>query len=175
MALGRFLCGLALAPVLTIATAAGGALAAQPEGAGEDAETREALQAWAAADPANARALYDLTRAHAGLAVRIERLVRIGVLCRRLSDEDAALIVANAGQEADSYRALLTAAQREQFALYNEGLRQGALVAADPGIPDAAACEAFAAPGGTLVKLLTWTGRPQFISPGVLASPRTLP
>lgn len=164
---------LALAPVPALA--AGHAAAAQIAEPSDDADPRALMQAWAASDPDHAQALYDLTKAHAGLAVRIERLARIGVLCRQLSDDDAALIVANAGEDAAFYQSVLPAEQQAKFADYYDGLRQGALVSADPGVPGPAECEAFARPGGTLIKLLTWTGRPQFISPGILASPRTLP
>lgn len=133
------------------------------------------MEAWAASSPESAQLVYDLTKAQAALAVRIERLVRIGVLCRQLSEDDAILIIANAGEDAAFYQSVLSMEQRKQFAVYNEGLRQGALVAADPGFPRPDECEDFARPGGTLVKLLTWTGRQQFISPGVVASPRTIP
>ena len=104
-----------------------------------------------------------------------ERLVVIGARCSLLTEEDSQLIVANGRAEMEFGQSVLFEDQKADFAVYLEGLRYGAFVAADPGLPEAAECEDFAKPGGTLVKLLTWTGRRQFISPGALASPRTNP
>jgi len=170
MALRRFASGL----VATLVMSAAGVAAAQPAGADEEA-ARAALKEWMGGRPRDAEVQYDLVKAQAGLAVRIERLVMIGLLCERLSEDDSRLIIGNAREEMAFGQSLLSEAQQADFALYYEGLRQGALVAAAPEPPRPEACEDFAQPGGTLVKLLTWTGRRQFISPGVLASPRTIP
>jgi hypothetical protein len=170
MALRRFASGL----VAMLVMSAAGVAAAQPAGADEEA-ARAALKEWMAASPEYAKLQYDLVKAQAGLAVRIERLVMIGLLCERLSEDDSRLIIDSAREEMAFGQSLLSEAQQADFALYYEGLRQGALVAAAPEPPRPEACEDFAQPGGTLVKLLTWTGRRQFISPGVLASPRTIP
>lgn len=143
--------------------------------ADEAATYRALMREWMGADPAYAQLQYDLVKAHASLAVRIEYLTGVGVLCRLLSDEDARLIVANGQEEMELGRSVLLDGQQAEFAIYLEGLRQGALAAGGSGPPSTAQCEEFAQPGGTLIKLLTWTGRQQFISPGILASPRTLP
>lgn len=148
---------------------------AQDAPADDEAANRATLRQWMDADPEYARLQYDLVKAQAGLAVRIERLAGIGRLCRLLSEEDARLIVANGREEMEFGQSVLSEDQRARFAIYLEGLRQGALIAADSGPPSPVQCEEFAQPGGPLVKLLTWTGRQQFISPGVVASPRTIP
>lgn len=136
---------------------------------------RAALKTLMASNPDHARLQYELVKAHAGLAVRIERLVSTGVLCRLLSEEDAKLIVTNGRQEMEFGQSVLPDERQADFAIYLEGLRKGAALAAEPGIPSDAECATFARPGGTLVKLLTWTGRRQYSSPGILASPRTIP
>lgn len=141
----------------------------------EAAAARAALKEWMSASPEYARLQLDLVKAQAGLAVRIERLVVIGARCELLSEEDAQLIIANARAEMEFGQSVLFEDQKADFILYHEGLRRGAFVAADPGMPRPDECEDFARPGGTLVKLLTWTGRRQFISPGIVATPRTIP
>ncbi|WP_292225508.1 hypothetical protein [Brevundimonas sp.] len=117
-----------------------------------------------------------LFRGHAVLAVRIQRLVGMGLLCRLLSDEDALLIQNNANADADYERSRLPEKDREWAEVYTQGLQDGAFRAADLSQeigPEV--CQKFAAPGGPLVKILTWTDRPQEIAPGIRASPRTLP
>ncbi|MNX60937.1 hypothetical protein D3C86_918560 [compost metagenome] len=171
MALG-FLGGLAAALVLGAAPVA----AAQNSPPDDDeAAASAAMKEWMSASPEYARLQLDLVKAQAGLAVRIERLVVIGARCELLSEEDGQLIIANARAEMEFGQSVLFEDQQADFALYYEGLRKGAFVAADPGMPRPGECEDFARPGGTLVKLLTWTGRRQFISPGIVASPRTIP
>lgn len=170
MALRHIAGGLTLA--LMLGAASGGN--AQTATGGEE-EARAALREWMGVSPDYAKLQYDLVKAQAGLAVRIERLVVIGARCSLLTEEDSQLIVANGRAEMEFGQSVLFEDQKADFAVYLEGLRYGAFVAADPGLPEAAECEDFAKPGGTLVKLLTWTGRRQFISPGVLASPRTIP
>lgn len=164
-----------VAGALALALMTGAADAGNAQTKGDEEAARSALKAWAATNPEYAQAQYDLVKAHAGLAVRIERLTTIGVLCRLLTEEDTRLIIANARQEMEFGRSVLSDEQEADFAVFYDGLRYGALTAAAPDAPTPAECEAFARPGGTLIKLLTWTGRPQFISPGVLASPRTIP
>lgn len=108
--------------------------------------------------------------------VRIQRLVSIGVLCQSLSEEDAELIFSNADEEITYAYGRLAEQHQAWASAYLEGVRMGALQSAD--LLDAVnedACRRFAAPGGDLVKILTWTDRPQEISPGIRASPRTLP
>lgn len=170
---------LAVFPALALvsATAPGLAETIAAETAQTDREeaARTALKALMASDPEHARLQYDLVKAHAGLAVRIERLVSTGVLCKLLNEEDANLIVANGRQEMEFGQSILLEKQQADFAIYLEGLRKGAAMAVDPGMPSDAECAAFAKPGGTLVKLLTWTGRRQYLSPGILANPQTIP
>ena len=166
-----FLGGLAAALVLGAASVS----AAQTGPAGDEPAARAALREWMTASPEYAKLQLDLVKAQAGLAVRIERLVVIGARCELLSEEDGQLIIANARAEMEFGQSVLFEDQQADFALYYEGLRKGAFVAADPGMPRPGECEDFARPGGTLVKLLTWTGRRQFISPGIVASPRTIP
>lgn len=135
-----------------------------------------AQEARADAPPDMAAMQRQLFRGHAVLAVGIQRLVGMGLLCRVLSDEDAQLIQANADETADYERSRLSQHDREWAEAYLEGLQDGAFRAADLSrdiSPEA--CERFAAPGGDLVKILTWTDRPQEIAPGIRASPRTLP
>jgi hypothetical protein len=171
MALG-FLGGLATALVLGSTSV----LAAQTSPADDEAAAaRAAMKEWMSASPEYARLQLGLVKAQAGLAVRIERLVVIGARCELLSEEDGQLIIANARAEMEFGRSVLFEDQQADFALYYEGLRKGAFIAADPGMPRPDECGDFARPGGTLVKLLTRTGRRQFISPGVVASPRTIP
>lgn len=170
MALG-FLGGLAAALVLGAAPV----VATQTSPPDDETAARAAIMEWMSASPEYAKLQLDLVKAQAGLAVRIERLAVIGLRCELLSEEDAQLIIANARDEMEFGKSVLFEDQQADFALYHEGLRQGAFVAADPAMPRPDECEAFAQPGGTLVKLLTWTGRRQFISPGIVASPRTIP
>lgn len=108
--------------------------------------------------------------------VRIERLVAIGSLCQVLAEDDSDLILAAARAEIDHEQALMVDADQPWGAAYREGLRRGAFQSADLlDATDSAGCETFSQLGGTLTKILTWTGRPQESSPGVRASPRTLP
>ena len=160
--------------IAALALGAAPVVVAQTPG-GDEASARALMREWVSASPEHARLQFDLVKAQAGLAVRIERLVVIGARCDLLTEEDGQLIIANARAEMEFDQSVLLEDQQRAFALYHEGLRQGALVAADPGLPRPDECEAFARPGGTLIKLLTWTGRRQFISPGVVASPRTIP
>lgn len=162
-----------------LVTGAGAQTASQTAprtGAADDAATyRVLIREWMSSDPAYAALQYDLVKAQASLAVRIEHLAGIGILCRVLSEDDARLIVANGREEMELGRSALFDEQQAEFAIYLEGLRQGARAAGGSEPPSPAQCETFAQPGGTLTKLLTWTGRQQFISPGILASPRTIP
>ena len=143
--------------------------------ADDTAAYRALVREWMSADPDYAKLQYDVVKAQAGLAVRIEYLAGIGILCRLLSEDDARLIVANGQAEMELGRSVLFDDQQAEFAIYLDGLRHGALAAGGSGPPSTAQCEEFAQPGGALIKLLTWTGRQQFISPGILASPRTIP
>lgn len=119
MALRRFASGL----VATLVMSAAGVAAAQPAGADEEA-ARAALKEWMAASPEYAKLQYDLVKAQAGLAVRIERLVMIGLLCERLSEDDSRLIIDSAREEMAFGLSVLSEAQQADFALYYEGLRQ---------------------------------------------------
>ena len=160
--------------IAALALGAAPVVVAQTPG-GDEASARALMREWVSASPEHARLQFDLVKAQAGLAVRIERLVVIGARCDLLTEEDGQLIIANARAEMEFDQSVLLEDQQRAFALYHEGLRQGALVAADPGLPRPDECEEFGKPGGALIKLLTWTGRRQFISPGVVASPRTIP
>lgn len=108
--------------------------------------------------------------------VRIERLVLVGQLCRVLEPSDAATIVRNAHAELDQDRRQLADQDRRRAKDWLRALRMGATQSARiSDVTDEASCQRFAAPYGTLSKLLTWTDKPQEASPGVRASPRTLP
>jgi len=161
--------------IAALAVGAAPVVAAQTHPSEDEAAARALMREWVSASPEHAKLQFDLVKAQAGLAVRIERLVVVGARCDLLTEEDGQLIIANARAEIEFDQSVLLEDQQRAFALYHEGLRQGALVAADPGLPQPDECEDFAKPGGTLIKLLTWTGRRQFISPGIVASPRTIP
>jgi len=161
--------------IAALAVGAAPVAVAQTSPGGDEASARALMREWVSVSPEHAKLQFDLVKAKAGLAVRIERLVVIGARCDLLTEEDGRLIIANARAEMEFDQSVLPEDQQRAFALYHEGLRQGALVAADPGLPRPDECEEFARPGGTLIKLLTWTGRRQFISPGIVASPRTIP
>ena len=108
--------------------------------------------------------------------VRIERLVAIGRICGSLSEADATVILRNAQGKLDADRANLDESDRDRAAAHLRALRTGALQSASlSDVTDPASCQRFAAPYGTLAKLLTWTDRPQEAAPGILASPRTIP
>jgi hypothetical protein len=170
--IGRRMIGvLALVVVLTMA----GPAPAQIVSSADEEAAREVLQHLMRTDPEFAEVQFRLVKSQAALSVRIERLVATGVLCKLLSEDDARLIVANGRQDMNAGRVLLLEEQKDAFEIYWEGLRDGAQAASDHAPPEPAVCEAFSRPGGTLVKLLTWTDRPQFLDSGVRASPRTLP
>ncbi|MBD8572869.1 hypothetical protein IFR09_00850 [Pseudomonas syringae] len=108
--------------------------------------------------------------------VRIERLVLIGQLCRVLDPADAATITRRAHTELDQHTSPLTDRNLRRAKDWLKALRIGATQSARVSdATDEASCQRFAAPYGTLSKLLTWTDKPQEASPGVRASPRTLP
>ncbi|WP_139230473.1 MULTISPECIES: hypothetical protein [unclassified Pseudomonas] len=108
--------------------------------------------------------------------VRIERLVMIGQLCRVLDQADADTITRNARVQLDYSRYALADQDRRRAKEWLKALRTGATQSARlSDVTDEASCQRFAASYGTLSKLLTWTDKPQEASPGVRASPRTLP
>lgn len=109
-------------------------------------------------------------------AVRIERLVMIGQLCRVLDQADADTITRNAHAQLNYNRYALADQDKRRAKEWLKALRIGATQSARlSDATDEASCKRFAAPYGTLSKLLTWTDKPQEASPGVRASPRTFP
>ncbi|AHG43592.1 hypothetical protein N018_12555 [Pseudomonas syringae CC1557] len=108
--------------------------------------------------------------------VRIERLVMIGQLCRVLDQADAETITRNARVQLSYSQFALADQDRRRAKEWLKALRIGATQSARlSDATDEASCKRFAAPYGTLSKLLTWTDKQQEASPGVRASPRTLP
>ncbi|WP_201002244.1 hypothetical protein [Pseudomonas cichorii] len=108
--------------------------------------------------------------------VRLERLVMIGQLCRVLDQADADTIIRNAHVQMEQSRYSLADQDRRRAKEWLKALRMGATQSARVSdVTDEASCQRFAAPYGTLSKLLTWTDKPQEASQGVRASPRTLP
>ncbi|OUM75907.1 hypothetical protein AUC60_02065 [Pseudomonas caspiana] len=108
--------------------------------------------------------------------VRLERLVMIGQLCRVLDQADADTITRNAHAQLNYSRYALADQDKRRAKEWLRALRTGATQSARlSDATDEASCQRFAAPYGTLSKLLTWTDKPQEASPGVRASPRTLP
>ncbi|WP_407315366.1 hypothetical protein [Pseudomonas sp. nanlin1] len=108
--------------------------------------------------------------------VRLERLVMIGQLCRVLDQADADTIVRTASAQLNQSRFALADQDRRRAKEWLKALRMGATQSARlSDVTDEASCQRFAAPYGTLAKLLTWTDKPQEASPGVRASPWTLP
>ncbi|WP_266019545.1 hypothetical protein [Brucella intermedia] len=93
---------------------------------------------------------------------RIQRLVMIGQLCRKLTEEDAQAILANSRAELEAARAKLANDEQEWARIWQEGVFIGATQAAD--IPDAvydAGCAHFARPDGPLTAIMTWSGKSQ--------------
>ena len=118
------------------------------------------------------RALFKgAARTHA----RIQRLVLIGQICRKLADDDANAIVRSSASELQEARAELSPQDQDWAKSWQEAVLVGATQSADVSdAVDDAACEQFAKPGGLLTKIMTWSGKQQVID-GVVASPRTFP
>jgi hypothetical protein len=114
------------------------------------------------------RAAYD--------AVKIQRFVNIGVICRKLSEADSATISKNARAEMQDIYVTLPAQDQEWANTWVSGLSVGAMSIVDltEYFQDPAACEKFAKPDGPLSRIMTWTDKPQ-VQGGILASPRTMP
>ena len=115
-----------------------------------------------------------LFQSTAKIAMRIRRLVLIGQICRKLSEQDAAIILKNSIAEMEEARASLSGEDRNWSKTWLEGLATGTMQTVDPAEQDEASCDRFAKPGGPLTKIMTWTGKPQYVG-GIIASPRTIP
>jgi hypothetical protein len=108
-------------------------------------------------------------------ATRVKRFASIGQLCGVLSPDDAAMIERNANAVIDEERALLAPADSAWASAYRDGVNDGAFRSASPfDVKDDAACGRFAAPGGVLAKVRSWTGKP-IEEGGIILSPRTMP
>jgi hypothetical protein len=108
-------------------------------------------------------------------AMRVKRFASIGQLCRLLSAEDAAIIVRNADAMIEDERALLAPGDSAWARAYRDGVGAGAFQSASPlDVKDDEACRRFAAPGGVLAKIRTWTGK-RVEEGGIILSPRTMP
>lgn len=117
-----------------------------------------------------------LFRSVATQAMRVRRLAHIGLLRRFLSAEDGDAIHATAHAMAEDARAALDRRDRAWAVAYDAGLRDGAMRSADPvDVTDAASRRRFAEPGGSLNRVLTWTGKPPRSVNGILMRPRTMP
>lgn len=106
---------------------------------------------------------------------RILRLVSIGRLCQRLSEDDAQAILNASRSELEDARSTLPDQDQEWAKTWREAVVVGATQAAD--VRDAIreqGCDLFAKPGGDLTKIMTWSGKPQIVD-GILLSPRTKP
>ena len=107
---------------------------------------------------------------------RIQRLVLIGQLCRKLSEDDARTILANSRSELEEVRSSLSDEEKNWAKTWQEAVLVGATQAAD--VSEAISeseCERFAQPGGALTKIMSWRGQPPQSVNGILVSPRTMP
>lgn len=126
-----------------------------------------------------ARDMADLQRkAYEGVvvqAMRVKRFASIGRLCGVLSAEDAEIIYRNANAMIEEERALLEPGDSAWARAYRDGVSAGAFQSASPlDVKNDEACRRFAAPGGVLAKIRTWTGK-QVEEGGIILSPRTMP
>lgn len=109
----------------------------------------------------------------ATITIRIERLVLIGQACQVLNRDDGSTIIRNAHYELEGARFRLAEEYRVRAKDWLRALRIGATQSANlSDMTDDAACKQFSVPYGMLSKLMTWTDRPQEITPGVVAGPR---
>ncbi|MBT2245815.1 hypothetical protein JQK15_20075 [Sphingobium sp. BHU LFT2] len=115
-------------------------------------------------------------KAMAVQTVALERLATIGQLCRMVSDEDAQAIRRNAAGILEAHKNALHPEDQLWAGTYLEGMRIGAT---QSGIlkedRDEAGCGRFAQAGGALMRVMTWTDKPQYTKEGLLASPRMIP
>ncbi|MNR14178.1 hypothetical protein D3C85_1306400 [compost metagenome] len=82
--------------IAALAVGAAPVVAAQTHPSEDEAAARALMREWVSASPEHAKLQFDLVKAQAGLAVRIERLVVVGARCDLLTEEDGQLIIANA-------------------------------------------------------------------------------
>lgn len=109
----------------------------------------------------------------ATITIRIERLVLIGQACQVLNRDDGSTIIRNAYYELEGARFRLAEEYRVRAKDWLRALRIGATQSANlSDMTDDAPCKQFSVPYGMLSKLMTWTDRPQEITPGVVAGPR---
>lgn len=107
---------------------------------------------------------------------RIQRLVLIGQLCHKLSEEDARAILANSRSELNDVRSSLSDEDKNWAKTWQEAVVIGATQAADVSeATSESECERFARPGGALTKIMSWRGQPPQSVNGILVSPRTRP
>ncbi|MBT2245814.1 hypothetical protein JQK15_20070 [Sphingobium sp. BHU LFT2] len=125
------------------------------------------------ADAAFLREVYALK---AEQSVRLDRFVAIGEKCRSISDEDAATIRARSREMLEAHAADLPEKERDWARGYLQGLRVGALRVVDfVDSIQADACARFAKPGGALMRIMTWTNKPQRMPDGSVAPARMTP
>jgi hypothetical protein len=114
-------------------------------------------------------------KGQAATTIRLEWLVRTGIMCRLLADDDAKTIVAAAHEELEYNASLLADEDKATAEVYLDGVRAGAFRSAElTGELNEEACRHFGRPGGPLTKIMTWTGKRQYSAQGILASPRTI-
>jgi len=119
-----------------------------------------------------ARAMY---KGAVTTAMKLKRLMLIGQICGVLSRDEATIIQDNADALIAGEATHLSSADSEWARSYREGVNDGAFRSADPADERSdEACRRFAAPGGPLGKIRTWTDKP-IDENGIRLSPRTIP
>ncbi len=119
-----------------------------------------------------ARAMY---KGAVATAMKLKRLMLIGQICGVLSQDEATIIQDNADALIAGEATHLSSADAEWARSYREGVSDGAFRSADPADERSdEACHRFAAPGGPLGKIRTWTDKP-IDENGIRLSPRTMP
>jgi hypothetical protein len=150
---------------------------ARPANADDASTNRTAeLRRTLLAQPGMREQLLAIYKGQAATSVRLEWLIRTGVICHLLAEEDAKTIFAAGKQELDYAASLLADEDKVPAQIYLEGVRAGAFRSAEvvSELNDEA-CRHFGRPGGPLAKIMTWTGKRQYTAQGTLASPRTIP
>jgi hypothetical protein len=112
-------------------------------------------------------------KGQAATSVRLEWLIRTGVMCRLLAEDDAKTIFAAGNAELEYAASLLADEDKSAAEIYLDGVRAGAFRSAEviSELNDEA-CRHFGRPGGPLTKIMTWTGKRQYTAQGT--APRNL-
>lgn len=151
--------------------------AAPPARADDTSSDRTAeLRKILLAQPGMREQLLASYKGQAATSVRLEWLIRTGVMCHLLAEDDAKTIFAAGNEELEYAASLLADEDKPAAEIYLEGARAGAFRSAEviSELNDEA-CRHFGRPGGPLTKIMTWTGKRQYTAQGTLASPRTIP